>query len=92
MTLEEFVDESIRKAQAVGYHPTTFMAMWKQDRSTTPIERLVVSSEPKSGYKRMVREGLKEWTLESAVLKYPGRFTRTAKEYAKARLDGILDA
>lgn len=92
MTLEEFVDEGIRRARAVGYHPTTFMSMWANDRSTKPIEKLVISSEPKSGYQRMVTAGLKDWTLESAVVKFPHLFSREAKAYAQARLDGKLDA
>jgi len=92
MTLEQFIDESIKRSSAVGYHPTAFMAMWAKDRSTAPIERLVISSEPKSGYRRMVKEGLKDWTLEAAVMAYPQQFSATARTYAEARLSGTLDA
>jgi hypothetical protein len=92
MTLEEFIDESINVAKSHRYVPSIFMAMWAQDRSIAPIVRLVESSEKKSGYVRMEKLGLKEWTLEAAVLKYPERFSRKTQEYARARLDGILDA
>ncbi len=92
MTLEEFVDESLRRSAAIGYHPTAFMAMWARDRSSGPIERWVISSDPKAGYRRMVKAGLQDWTLEAAVMKYPERFTPKARIYAEARLSGSLDA
>ena len=92
VTLEQFVDESIRRAHAVGYHPTAFMTMWHNDRSPAPIERLVKSGDQKSGYKRMVKEGLKDWTLEAAVIKYPDRFSEAAKAGARFILDTPIDA
>jgi hypothetical protein len=91
MTLEEFVDESISRAQARGYTPNWFVGMWNDDRSLAPIEQLVKTSEAKSGYKRMVRIGLKDWTLEAAVVKYPERFSKEAIAYANARLEGLLE-
>ncbi|MDP3550128.1 MAG: hypothetical protein Q8R81_07010 [Novosphingobium sp.] len=91
MTLNDFVEEGIRRAQAVGYHPTAFMGMWYPDRSPKVLENLVSTSDPKTGYKRMVREGLKDWTLEAAVVAYPDHFSKKAVEYAKFRLTGALD-
>jgi hypothetical protein len=92
MTLEDFVDESIRVSREHNYHPTTFIGMWQKDRSPAPIKRLVESSEPKSGYKRLVALGLKDWSLEAAVVKFPDRFSKDTLAYAEARLKGILDA
>jgi hypothetical protein len=91
MTLEEFVDESISRAQARDYTPNWFIGMWNEDRSHAPIERLVKTAEAKSGYKRMVQIGLKDWTLEAAVVRFPKRFSKEAFAYASARLEGLLD-
>jgi hypothetical protein len=52
----------------------------------------VESSEPKSGYRRLKDLGLLEWSLEAAVTKFPEEFSKRTLEYARARLDGILDA
>ena len=92
MTLDEFVDEGIRLGREHGYHPTAFIGMRKEQGTRPAIERLVKSSEPKAGFKRMQELGMVEWTLKSAVMKYPDEFSKEAKIYAQARLEGTLDA
>ncbi len=93
MTLEPFIDESIKRSNKKGYHPTTFIRM-RSDYGTIPaIKRLVESGEPQSGFRRLKELGMLDWSLEAAVLKFPQDFPdRKTAEYARARLDGILDA
>lgn len=94
MTLEQFIDESIRRSAEKGYHPTTFLRM-RQDYGTVgTIKRLVENGERQSGFVRLKELNLLDWSLEAAVLKFPNEpgFTRTTKAYAEARLSGILDA
>lgn len=94
MTLEQFVDEGSRLCQSKGYYPTVFMRM-RQDYGTVPaIKRLVESGEKQSGFTRLKKLNLLDWSLEAAVLKFPGEpgFTRKTAANAQARLDGILDA
>jgi hypothetical protein len=76
----------------MDYHATVFIGMWYPEKSLRTIEKLVISSEPRSGFQRMVTLGLKQWTLEAAVLKCPDSFSKEANAYAKARMEGILDA
>lgn len=93
MTLDEFVDETIRQARAVGYHPTVFIGMRQKYGTVQAIKRLVETSEPQSGFKRLKDLGKLEWTLEAAVRNFPQDFPdRKTQEFAQARLDGILDA
>lgn len=93
MTLDMFVDEMIRLAKPLGYTPTTFLSMREKYTTAGAIKRLVETSEPQSGYRRLCDLGMKDWTLEAAVLKFPDiQFTHKTKEYAQARLDGIFDA
>ena len=93
MTLEEFVNESIRQSAAKGYNPTTFMTMREKYTTIEAINKLLKTSDPQSGYKRMVQLGLKEWTLESAVQMFPAIFTdKLVQANATARLEGLLDA
>jgi len=83
----------IKRAAARGYHPTTFMRMRQDYGTALAIRRLVETSEPQSGFRRLKELGLSEWCLESAVLKFPNEFKEhKTREYACARLEGKLDA
>ena len=92
MTLNEFIEESLKQAASRNFHPEVFPGMWFPKKLPQPIEKFVISSEPKSGFKKMVELGLKNWTLEAAVLAYPDQFSREARVYAEARMNGTLDA
>ena len=87
--VEAFVDELIRRAQPLRYRPTDFMHMRKNNggRSVEVIEKLVKSGDVQSGFKKLKEIGLLEWSLESAVLKFPGRFSKDARECAAFRLN-----
>jgi len=94
VTLEEFVNEGIRRAREKDYHPTTFLRMRDDYGTVSAIKRLVETGERQSGFQRLKQLGLLDWSLEAAVLRFPEEpgFTKTTATYAKARLDGILDA
>lgn len=92
MTLDQFVDELIKRAAPKGYSPTIFMRMRENYGTVTAIQKLVETSEPQSGFRRLQKLGMTEWCLESAVVRFPDQFTRKTLEYARARLDGVFDA
>ena len=85
--LESFIDETIRRAKAAGYHPTAFIAMRQRRGTVTTIEKLVQSGEVQSGFKRLKELGLLEWSIEAAVRKFPNRFSRDTCDCAAFRLD-----
>lgn len=84
--LEAFIDETIRRGAAKGYHPTVFIGM-RQSLGTIPaISKLVQSGDLQSGFKRLHKLNLLAWTIEAAVEKFPGEFTRDDYECALFRL------
>ena len=85
--LEEFIDESIRQSRQKNYHPTVFIRMRGEYGTVEAIKKLVISGEIKSGFKRLEKLDLLEWSLEAAVLKFPNEFTSEYQEAAKWRLE-----
>ena len=69
-----------------GYIPTAFIAMRRQYKTLEAIERLVQSGDIQSGFKRLCKLHLLDWTLEAAVTKFSEEFTRNARECAEWRL------
>ena len=94
MTLDQFIDESIRQSRLKGYSPTAFMRMRASHGTVEAIRRLVQSSDKQSGFVKLRTLDLLDWSSEAAVLRFPDEpgFTRETVAYAKARLDGLLDA
>ena len=84
--LEEFVDESIRRSSEHGYRPTAFIGMRSRFGTVGAIDRLVRSGDLKGGFKRLEALGLLEWTVETAVLRFPGEFSREVRAAAEWRL------
>jgi hypothetical protein len=84
--LEAFIDETIRLAKEHNYSPTVFRGMRAQYGTVAAIEKLVQSGDVQSGFKRLESLGLLEWSIEAAVIKFPERFTRAARECAQFRL------
>jgi hypothetical protein len=80
--LDCFIDESIRLSRAKGYYPTTFEGMRERWGTNEAIRRLVISGDIQSGFRRMVKEGLLAWSLESAVINFPREFDQTAHQAA----------
>jgi len=84
--LETFIDESVRISQEHGYNPTAFNAMRDRYGTVPAIERLVSSGEIQSGFKKLERLGLLNWTIEAAVLKFANEFSSSIRAAAEWRL------
>lgn len=87
--LEAFIDEAIKLAKQHGYKPIIFQGMRRQYGTLEAIERLVQSGDVQSGFKRLNQLGLLDWTIESAVTKFPTEFTHNARECAEWRLQQV---
>ncbi|WP_438279210.1 hypothetical protein [Nitrobacter sp.] len=85
-TLEAFIDKSIELSKARGYNPVIFTRMRRQRGTIEAIERLVLSGDIQSGFKRLQQLNLLEWTIEAAVTKFPGEFGPHAQKCAEWRL------
>lgn len=85
--LDAFIDESIRRSVARGYHPTTFMEMRAKWGTREAIKRLVVSGDIQSGFRRLHDLGLPDWSIEAAALKFPMHFDKGIREAAQFRLE-----
>jgi hypothetical protein len=84
--LELFVDESVRRWQANGYEPILFLAKRDQNGTHDTLTQLVVSGELHVGFEKLRNLNLLDWSMEAAVLRFPGRFNETTIEAAEARL------
>jgi hypothetical protein len=84
--LELFIDESIRRWQAGGYEPTLFKAKRAQDGTLVTITQLVEGGELHAGFEKLRSLNLLDWSIEAAVLRFPGRFNEATIEAAEARL------
>ncbi len=86
--LEARIDESIRQSNLREYYPTVFERMRAAYRTIGAVERLVTTNpnDPQSGFNRLHRLGILEWSLEVAVRKFPHLFTKKARNCAEFRL------
>jgi hypothetical protein len=84
--LEAFIDETIKVSAQHGYHPTTFIGMRQRHGTIETISRLVVSGDIQSGFSRLCKLGLRDYTIEAAVLRFPAEFSRQVQECAEFRL------
>ena len=87
--LDAFIDETIKIAKSRGYNPTVFIGMRRQHGTIEAIERLVLSGDIQSGFKRLRQLDLLDWTIEAAVTKFPHEFSRHARECAEWRLQQV---
>lgn len=86
LSLEAFIDETVRRAKARDYNPTAFVAMRRQHGTIEAIERLVLNGDIQSGFKRLRQLDLLDWTIEAAITKFPDEFSCHARECAEWRL------
>ena len=84
--LEAFVDETIAVSAQKAYYPTTFIGMRQRHGTIDAITRLVISGDVQSGFSKLQRLGLIDYTIETAVLKFPTEFSKQAHECAAFRL------
>lgn len=90
--LKAWVDESILASRAKGYHPTEFIKMLERYGTIPAIERLVISGEMQTGFRKLLQLGiLHEWSMEAGVLKFPNLFTKKAQQSAEFRLRFVND-
>ena len=89
LALEAFIDKSIKLAKERGYNPTIFIGMRRQYGTADAIERLVQSGDLQSGFRRLKQLDLLDWTIESAVIKFPTEFSRNARQCAEWRLQQV---
>jgi hypothetical protein len=87
--LEAFIDKTIKLANERGYIPNIFIGMRHQYRTLDAIERIVKSGDIQSGFRRLTQLGLLDWTIESAVTKFPTEFSRDALQCAEWRLQQV---
>jgi hypothetical protein len=90
--LEEFIEDSLQHLGQRGYVPLDFFEMCRQHGLIAAITRCVEGSEFKSGFLRVLELGLVDWSLETAVVEFPERFTKLTVAYARARLNGVFKA
>ncbi|RVD31764.1 hypothetical protein [Mesorhizobium sp. M4B.F.Ca.ET.017.02.2.1] len=86
LALEAFIDETIQKGREKRYIPTVFIGMRQQLGTIPTISRLVRSGDIQSGFKRLHKLNLLDWTIEAAVEKFPDEFTGDDLECAAFRL------
>ncbi len=73
--LDDFIDEMLGLAGKLGYVPTKFLAMRESLGTQSAIEKLVVTGDIQSGFKRLHSLGLLDYTIEAAVIRFPHIFT-----------------
>jgi hypothetical protein len=74
------------RSKEQGYNPTIFIGIRHQYGTLVAIERLVQSGDIQSRFKRLNQLSLSDWTIESAVTKFPTEFSRNAQQCAEWRL------
>jgi len=89
--LEAWVDDSIQLVEAKGYRPSEFIAMRERYGTAPAMERLMRSGTVQSGFIRLKKLGMIEWSVEAGILKFRERFTEPACDAAAWRLDHIDD-
>lgn len=85
--LDDFIDESIRRSAARGYHPTKFVEMRAKWGTQEAIKRVVVSGDLQSGLRRLHALGLLDWSIEAAALNFPEHFDQGIRAAAQFRLE-----
>jgi hypothetical protein len=66
--------------------------MRERYRTVPAMERLVQSGHIQSGFRRLRELGMaREWSVEAGILRFPHRFTQSARDCAQFRLDHIND-
>lgn len=80
--LEAFVAESLRR------YPDPPFSLKVRRGCAQAIEGLMATGllNIQPAFRHMILLGLRDWTMEAAVLKFPDLFTEKAREIATARL------
>ncbi|MDR2311678.1 MAG: hypothetical protein LBE54_11900 [Brucellaceae bacterium] len=87
VSIEDYIDETIRVSRLHGYNPTEFISMRERYRTIPCIKRLLANGDIQSGFKRLCELGLREYTIEAAALKFPDLFSKEELSAAEWRLN-----
>ena len=87
MTLDEFLDESIKRSVVNGYTPTTLISLRSKIKTAPAMSRIVEMGGLNSGFTRLLDLGLFDWTLEAGVIKYSEQFAATTISCARERIE-----
>ncbi len=84
--------EAIDECAAFGYDPTAWKAMINRHGAAEAARRLVVSGSFQDGFKRLLREGRLDLTVEFAILnpKWGRLFDSSHREAAWWRLERAM--
>jgi hypothetical protein len=86
--LDSWIDESIRVAKERGYIPTTFIGMRNRHGTKEAMRRLVLSGDIQSGFRKLRKLGLIEWSVEAGVCRFPDDFpNKEVRDAAAWRLE-----
>ncbi len=84
--LEAFVDESVRLARKARIHSTRFIELRASKGTCEAISQLVLNPRITNSFTDAVLKGLKGYTPEAAVLKFPQYFSDEVRDAARRRL------
>jgi|WetSurMetagenome_2_1015567.scaffolds.fasta_scaffold145521_2 hypothetical protein len=84
--LDAFIDEGLRRSIDRHYHPHIFIGMRRRLGTVEAISHLVRSGEIQSGFKKLEKLGLLDWSIEEAVVRFQEHFTKDDLECAQFRL------
>ena len=87
--LENCVNELIKQSIEKGYIPKVLISMVNRYGTMKAIKMLVNSKEIQSGIRRLQEIGLLHLSVETAVLKFPKKFTSEEQESARWRLEQL---
>lgn len=86
--LNLFIKQLLKNAKEQDYYPSQLMIMIARENGdqAKAISKLVKSTNIQTGFSRLKELGLLDWSVESAVLKFPSLFTKEEQVYAEFRL------
>ena len=87
--LEDFIDELIKLSIEKGYIPKVFINMRRRYGTVNAIKSLVNSKEIQRGVRKLQELGLLHLAVETAVLKFPGKFTVKEQGLARWKLEQL---
>ena len=93
--LEKSFDAKVRAAllecHRIGYHPHDFEGMLANTTAAKLAEKLVISGELQTGFKRLAQMGRLDLSVEAIMLgpEYESLFTSPVRAAARWRLDQL---
>jgi hypothetical protein len=86
--LDAWLDEASTRCSAKGFPPGPVPAMLKTRGNVGAMEYMVTQTPlERTPLQRLIRAGLRDWTIEAGVLKFADQFKPHVRAAAKFRLD-----